>query len=117
MTTSDDTPGRPGAGGIPIASVDDRRPVARTPAEAHAAARARAVAALAAPAVPLKDCTYGGDCPVHPEQIGLHDMAPGAVEALQAVLIQVRYLPVTENVLRRIVASLGIDFAEVEGGI
>lgn len=88
----------------------------QTAGEKYAAIRRRAQEALT-PAAPLVRCTHGEGCPVHPEQARLHDFTPGAVEALRAVLIQVRYLPITEVTLRQIVASLGLDFADVERGL
>lgn len=101
----------------PAASVDDSPPLARTPAEIHTINKTRAVAALARNPIPLSECTHGGDCLVHPDRLGIHDFTPSAVDALQAVLVQVRYLPVTETTLREIVRSLGLDWADVERGL
>lgn len=95
---------------IAAPSVDD------SPAAVHTRNKQRAIAALRDGPPPV-GCTHGGDCPVHPDAPGLHDFTPGAVEALRAVLIQVRYLPVTEVTLRQITASLGVDFADVEAGL
>lgn len=101
-----------GAAGQP--SVDLGGPELSPRAREYAAVKARAQAALAAVPVRLADCTHGGDCPVHPDTPGVHNFDPSAVEALAAVLVQVRYLPVTEATLRKVVAVLGLDWQDVE---
>lgn len=69
----------------------------------------------APPVDPGPRCTHGGDCPVHPDVRGLHDLTPKAADAMREVLDAASAGPVGAAEVLRIADRLGVDIPGAAG--